>query len=131
VTEVAFKEFRIVLLTALMLMPSHHLAEIVHSLTVDPNAAKNKEDRRAYENAMQGSHKDICVILFAYTIRASALRFLMARRAETVVPSELAFLDKLTTSLADELKAFQESGVNVRSAQPRIADLPPNQKPQR
>jgi hypothetical protein len=73
ITSFPFRKFKIVLMASLYALPSHHTTEMLHALTLPPEAAKEQEVRRFL---MQGRSPEVCLEQYRNSVTLLARRFL-------------------------------------------------------
>jgi hypothetical protein len=97
ISSLTLRKFKIVLMASLYALPSHHTTEMLHALTLPPEAAKEQEAVRRF--LMQGRSPEVCLEQYRNSVKLLARRFLnMILETEKLDPPTV---EMIQTNLAN------------------------------
>jgi len=126
VNHFPFKQFKIILLESIVMMPSHSTSQYTHAVTLPPEEATYGMSTEHLRYQMAGKSPDICIVQYQNSVKTLVRNFWIAVLPELTRPELIEYAKEQIALVSDVSLVALEGGTNPLSIQMLTSGKPPN-----
>lgn len=126
VSHFPFQRFKIILLTSIIMMPSHWTTQYTHAVTLPPETPTQGMSPEVLRYQMAGKSPDICIAQYQNSLKTLVRNFWIAVLPELTRPELIEYAKEQIELVSDVNLVELEGGTNPLSIHMLTSGKPPN-----